>query len=253
MNSTPVVILCGGRGIYIDDSGLRRSKALIEVAGAPLVIHVIRRYISSGYRKFILAAGYQIQELKQTLETCYQAQPLSSAGVYKVTLYGAACEVTVVDTGIESTTGDRIKKIEPLLGDAPLFCVTYSDTLTTVDLAGIQDAHEKHGAVATLLATKVPTRFRILGMRPGDSHVRGFAAKPVIQNDQINGGFYVFNRAIFVKDYLGAMSPIILEEIVLESLAARGELIAIPCEGSWHFLDSERDLKTLEQIAKVNG
>jgi glucose-1-phosphate cytidylyltransferase len=248
-DATPVVILCGGKGIYVDESGRRRSKALVEVNGEPMVAHVMRAYLAAGFRSFVLAAGYQGEQLAITLSSRYGAGRAGDAQPFEVELRGRACEVRVVDTGLDSMTGERINRVRPYLAGADTFAVTYSDTISTVDLAKLGAAHERHGRAATILGVRAPTRFRILGLRPGDPQVRGFAAKPVIQNDFVNGGFYLIDRAVLEEQLLPEREGVVLEETMLEALAAAGELVAYPFEGDWHYLDCERDLRRLEEIA----
>lgn len=248
-SNAPVVILCGGRGIYIDDSGERRPKGLVRISGEPLFIHVIYSYLASGFNRFILSTGYQGQSFKSILTQNYAAKKGSDPHQYWVTLKGIKCEIQVEDTGLDSSTGTRIRKVAPLLKDQDWFCVTYSDVLSSVNLAEVAQTHMTRGKLATLVGVKLPTRFRILGLKAGDPLVRGFASKPVIQNDYINGGFYFFNKKILETDYLGSEGEIVLEEAILEKLALEGNLLSFPHGGSWHYLDCERDITILEKIA----
>jgi glucose-1-phosphate cytidylyltransferase len=239
----PIVVLCGGRGLCIGESGRRMSKAMIEVRGEAMIVHVLGRYLSAGFRRFILSSGRQSDELRELLA-------VRGEGLQPATVRGTHCEIAVFDSGPDSNTGERIRRVRPLIGDVPAFGVTYSDTLSAVDPATIFRAHTAHGKIATLLGTHVPTRFRILGLRRGEEIVRGFAAKPVITNDFINGGFYFFERAIWSDSYLGSRPNLILEAEVLEALAADAQLVAHRYEGPWQFLDSERDLQALAELSQ---
>lgn len=244
----PVVVLCGGRGVYVDGSGVRRVKPLVEIAGEPLVVHLLRHYADHGFGRFILSAGYQRAELAAALARLPGATAGAGGAEIEARLADLPCRIEVVDSGEAASTGDRIRACEGRLGAAPIFAATYSDSLSTVDLGAMAAAHLAHGKIATLLAARVPTRFRILGMRPGETIVRGFATKPVIRNDFINGGFYFFRREVLGPDLLGAGRGIVLEETVLDALAARGELIAFPFEGPWRFYDAERDAVALGEM-----
>lgn len=249
LEQVPIVILCGGRGVYVDGSGKRLSKALVPIAGEPMLVHVMRRYLRAGFRYFVLSCGRQIEELRAALSThagAHSADANPCAGV----IDGIRCQIAVVDSGENSTTGERIVSARARIGEVPRFGVTYSDTLASVDPAAVFDEHCSHGKIATLLGTHVPTRFRILGLRRGENVVRGFAGQPVIMNDYINGGFYFFDREIWSDAYLGSHPRLVLEVEALEALAARGELIAYRFEGAWQYLDSERDVAALENLVQ---
>lgn len=253
-HSIPVVILCGGKGVFVDDSQTRKSKSLIDVSGAPLVAHVVNHYLRAGFSKFILSCGYQIEQIQTKLKSLYHLQPNENKASATQTgnFAGQDLSVSFINSGLDSPTGERIKLAQPLLDGSEHFCVTYSDTLSEVDLNAMLDYHITQNRIATLLAARIPTRFRILGLRPGDDRVRGFSKRPVIQNDFINGGFYFFKKAVFDNSYLGAASHSILEETVLENLVSAGELVCYRYEGPWHYLDCERDIIKLEEIVKLN-
>lgn len=236
----PVAILCGGRGIFIDESGRRINKALVRIAGRPLVAHVIRHYAAAGFRRFVLAAGDQADELRAALA----ASPETGG-----TETGGELSVTVVETGADAMTGERLHRLIPQLGAPDWFCATYSDTVSDLDLASLIAAHHRHGRLATMVATQMPSRFRILGLRPGDTQVRGFLDKALIENDPINGGFYVFQGAVLSPRYLGDPTPgLVLETTVLERLVEDRQLEAWPYGGGWHFLDSERDIPAVTAL-----
>jgi glucose-1-phosphate cytidylyltransferase len=243
----PVVILCGGRGIQIDASGKRQSKGLVRVAGEAMIVHLMRHFCRHGFRRFILACGSEsdgYRELMAGIGAIQDGRILLSRG-------GLTGSAEIVDTGIEAQTGQRIRAVRPLLEDVPTFWVTYSDTLSPVDLGEMVRAHRSGGKVASCLGARLPTRFRILGMRRGEAMVRGFANRPVIQNDFINGGFYLFQPEIFGDRYLGAPGTEVLEEAVLAALASDGQLVAFPYEGPWQYLDSERDLGQLDRVVAL--
>ncbi len=249
--TVPVVILCGGNGIFIDNTGVRRNKALVEVEGEPMIAHVIRIYLRAGFRTFVLAGGYQASALVSTIGAQYNgtSEP-GNPGVLHVNIAGVRCTVRFVDTGEVAQTGDRLKSCRPYIDGHNWFCATYSDTLSDVDLIDMHRFHQAHGKVATLLAAQYPTRFRVLGLRLGETQVRGFSPRPVLGGEPINGGFYFFDRRIFEDRFLGyAAENAILEEGALEGLVSARELMAFFHQGAWQCLDSERDLKPLGRIA----
>jgi glucose-1-phosphate cytidylyltransferase len=248
----PVVILCGGLGIYIDDTGIRRNKALVAVDGEPMVIQVMRLYVRAGYRTFVLAAGYQSDILAAVLATAHSSgADASDPDLFEITINGAPCAVRVVRSADTATTGDRLLACRQYLEPFQWFCVTYSDTLSDVNLTDMQRFHCGHGKVATLMAAEYPTRFRILGIRLGETKVSGFAARPVLGMEPINGGFYFFSNHLFDDRFLGSKpNNSVLEDEPLERLASAQELMAFAHQGAWQNLDSERDLVPLTRILR---
>lgn len=247
MAEIPVVILCGGEGVRIDGTGLRSPKGVVPVEGEAILVHLLRHFVRHGARCFVLSCGREMDRFRTTLEAYGEATPdgiLLQRG-------GLAGTARLVDTGAATPTADRVRQVRSFLAGAPWFWVTYSDTLCPVDLVDLARFHLDQGRIATCLAARLPTRFRILGMRRGETLVRGFAAQPVIQNDFINGGFYAFNAEIFGEAFLGHSGRPVLEEAVLESLAAAGQLVAYPYEGPWQYLDGERDLRQLEGLIQT--
>lgn len=246
ISSIPVVILCGGKGIYVDDSGQKINKALVNINGQAMVTWVMRHYAAAGFRHFILASGMPCAQLAAVLPSstiCHENE-------FEVQYAEATCRVRIVPTLPQANTGDRINACRTHLSEASCFCVTYSDTLSDVNLVEELNFHQTNGQIATLIAASYPVRFRILGMRLGESLIRGFAQRPVIETAPINGGYYIFNSEILSERYLGATKEhLVLENEVLEQLAADGKLRAYTHKGQWQNLDSERDLEALSAIA----
>lgn len=251
LDTIPVVVLSGGRGILVDESGRRVNKALVRINAEPMIAHVMRGYVAAGFRRFVLAVGLQRADLEAMLQAEYGGRPEGrEPGAWSIVLDGVACSVRLVDTGVAATTGERLRAVVPCLGDPAVFAVTYSDTLSDVDLKAMLATHRRHGRLATMMATQMPTRFRILGLRPGDPLVRGFLEKALIENDPINGGFYFFQGAALSERYLGNPEPgLVLETTALEQLVEDRQLVAYPYGGAWHYLDSERDIPAVTAVA----
>lgn len=240
----PVVVLCGGAGVHLDGSARRWSKGLVEVAGEPLVVHLLRHFSRYGSRRFVLACGRE----RDRYEALMERLGARSGGGFSVSQGDLQGTVEVVDTGETTPTGERIRRVRDRVGGVPWFWVTYSDTLSTVDLAAEARFHEAHGRIATCVAAQLPTRFRILGMRRGEAEVRSFASRPVIQSGAINGGFYALRQAVFDAPYLGDPESQVFEERVLERLARDGQLMAYAHDGAWQHFDAERDLQGLATL-----
>lgn len=249
----PVVILCGGAGVLLNEAhATRTNKALVQVHGQPLVTWVMRAYARHGATEFLLATGFQGERFDAALRAA-GAQPIvGERDRYQIDLDGVKGSAQYIPTPVEATTGARLLACRlalEALGAPAGFAVTYSDTLSDVDLGALMRFHRAQGRIATLVAANLPVRFRILGIRAGEVLVRGFASRPVIEGPRINGGFYCFTPALWhAVDTLRAEMP--LEERPLEQLAAMGELAAFDHPGAWQSCDAERDLVELERLAR---
>ena len=243
----PVAILCGGQGVLVEGHDGRVNKALIEVEGRPLVAWVMLHYALHGASDFVLATGLQGERFDAALLAAGARADGQSR--YRLTLAGRACTVRLVPTPAEATTAERLLACRPSLGDAAHFALTYSDTLSEADLGEEMRFHREQGLVATLLGTTYPVRFRILGIRQGESLVRAFAPRPVIEAASINGGFYLFTAALWEARY-GVVPGVALENGPLERLAAAGQLAAFDGKAAWQHCDAERDLAPLAAIAR---
>lgn len=253
LKNTPVVILCGGKGIMLDGTcGERTNKALINIGGLPMFWRVIQIYALHGASNFILGVGYQSNKFGEVLEHIGASPVDDSPSCYRVSLGQQICYITLVSCGPNASTASRLLACKPALDaivDYEHFAVAYSDTLSDVDLGSEMQFHKKSGLICTLVAAKMPVRFRVLGIRPGEVLVRGFAARPVIEAGTINGGYYLFSRDFWNIAQLLTPS-IALENEPLEYLAASGQLVAYEHRGAWQTCDAERDLPELDRIAR---
>jgi len=245
----PTVILCGGNGVAFG-AAPRTNKALIRVNGKPLFWWVILHYAQHGARQFLLAAGLQAERFGAVLMDELGAVPVAGqSDLYQLTAAGHHCEVRLVPTPEQATTTARLLACAPWLADAAYFCLSYSDTLSDVNLDDALRAHQRSGLLMTLVAARHPVRFRILGIRQGENLVRALAPRPVIEGALINGGFYVCRGALLHEGtWLKAEVP--LEQDTLEALAAAQQLSSYPHSGAWQPCDAERDLSELERIAR---
>lgn len=250
-NKIPVLILCGGRGLVLNREPLElRNKALIIVNEKPLVWWVMAQYALHGASEFVLATGLQSECFVNAL---LLAGALRDGDKLSIRFGVKHCHISLVETPVDSTTAARLLACKPLLGGAEYFAVTYSDTLSDVDLSAQMRFHRQHRMIGTLVGTRYPVRFRILGIRFGEATVRAFAQRPVIESTLINGGYYIFSSELWDPAY-AMCQRVALEKEPLEKLALVGQLASFEHKGSWQHCDSERDLVELERLAdQVKG
>jgi glucose-1-phosphate cytidylyltransferase len=242
-----VVILAGGRGTRLAEETGVRPKPLVDIGGRPIIWHIMNVYASHGFKDFLVACGYKSHMLKE-----YFANFLVHDQDYVIDMRTGAREVVgahtidwkvgVIDTGIDTMTGGRIRRLRRWLGDGP-FMVTYGDGLIDADLGAIADFHRAHGRLATVTAVRPPSRFG--GLVLDGDRVREFSEKPQLGEGWINGGFFVFEPRVF--DYLPD-DRTILEREPLERLAADGQLMAFRHPGFWQPMDTARDRELLESL-----
>ena len=246
----PVVILCGGRGVMLDErQDQRLNKGLIQVQNRPLFWWVMHHYVLYGATDFLLATGFQGDRFVAALEAAGAKTDAAKPGCYDVTIARTTCRVRMVATAQDATTAERLLACKLWLEQAERFALTYSDTLSDVDLSAEMRFHKNQKLVATLVATQYPVRFRILGMRQGETIVRAFAPRPVIEATAINGGYYILTSALW-DDAYGLDKLAALENQTLERLAAAGQLAAFEHKGRWQNCDAERDLAELSKLAQ---
>jgi glucose-1-phosphate cytidylyltransferase len=223
----PVVILCGGRGTRLQERTQEIPKPLVEIGGVPIVWHVIQLYAGQGFRRVLLATGYKGELIERFV-----------AGEQ----WPAGLEVECIDTGLETQTGGRIKRLEPLLSGEPSFCATYADGLADIDLDALLAFHAGHDALATLTVVRPELQFGVTEL-DAEGVVQGFREKPRSEH-WINGGFFCFEAGM-----LGRLEPdSVLERAPLERLAADGQLRAWRHEGFWDCMDTYKDAVALNDL-----
>jgi glucose-1-phosphate cytidylyltransferase len=218
------VILCGGRGTRLGEHGATIPKALIEIGGRPILWHLLKFYAHQGFNDFILCLGFLGDEIKG-----YFIEHQNEFNI------------TFVDTGLNTNTGGRIKRIEHLV-DNETFFTTYGDGLSDLNLKKLSDFHQSHKRLATLTAVHPHSNFGVMKL-DNESAVVEFQEKPRLK-EWINGGFFVFNRKVF--DYLEEDS--ILERDPLERLANERQLIAYQHTGFWKCMDTYKDNMEFNQL-----
>ncbi len=244
-----VVILAGGFGTRISEESSIRPKPMVEIGGRPILWHIMKSYLAHGLSDFVICCGYKGHVIKQF----FRDYGLDSADVRfdmregSTTLLKTQTEpwrVTLVDTGLETMTGGRLKRAAPYLDGGP-FCCTYGDGLSDVDIGKLIDFHHSQGALATVTAVQPPGRFGAFTLPTGGSRVPSFQEKPNGDGAWINGGYFVLEPKVL--DLIEG-DQTVWEKQPMEMLAARGELAAYRHAGFWQPMDTLRDKHTLEAL-----
>lgn len=247
-----VVLLAGGLGSRLAEETVRIPKPMVEVAGRPVMLHVMDIYDRWGHHDFIVACGYKAMVIKQFFHDLHLMSNDFTVGIGngKMDLRPrdkVDWRVSVVDTGLHTMTGGRLLRLRDWL-DGETFMVTYSDGVGNVDLAALLAFHRAHGKLATVTAVQPPARFGNLELS-GD-RVTEFTEKVQKYETWINGGFFVFEPGVL--DYIpGDAEP--LEQSPLTDLARDGQLMAFKHKGFWHPMDTVRDRDHLDKLASTES
>lgn len=244
-----VVILAGGYGTRISEESHLKPKPMIEIGERPILWHIMKIYSSYGFNDFIVCLGYKGYCIKEYFAHYFLHESdvtfdFSKKNERMVHYHSAEpWRVTLVDTGLETMTGGRVRKVRDYIGDEP-FMLTYGDGVADVDISKLVKFHSKHGKLATVTSIQPFGRFGALDIDSADS-VLGFQEKPKGDGSWINGGFFVMQPEVL--DYIEGATTV-LEKEPLESLARNGELSAYKHEGFWQPMDTLRDKMMLEDL-----
>lgn len=242
-----VVILAGGLGTRLSEETSVRPKPMVEIGGRPLLWHIMKHYSHHGFNDFVICLGYKGYVIKEYfanyhLHVSDVTFDFASGGMKVHRSDAEPWTVTLVDTGEQTMTGGRIKRVAQYL-DGETFLCTYGDGVSNVDVRSSLAFHREHGRIATMTAVQPPGRFGALQLN-GNS-VLNFREKPAGDNAWINGGFFVLEPEAL--EYIGNDSTI-WEMAPLEALAAEGQLSAYRHDGFWHPVDTLRDRTNLEAL-----
>lgn len=244
------VILAGGFGIRISEESRFKPKPMIEIGGQPILWHIMKGYSHFGFNEFIICAGYKQEIIKSWFADYFLRNSditFDFTKGYKNTIiHDQHCEpwkVTVVDTGLNTMTGGRIKRIQKYIGNEP-FMMTYGDAVCDVNITELCQFHQSHGKIATLTATMLKQSKGLLNIG-GDNAVKSFREKNQSDSAPINAGYMVLNPEIF--DYLEDDTTF-FEQRPLQRLAEENQLMSYVYNGFWQCMDTTREKDILERL-----
>jgi len=246
-----VVILAGGFGTRISEESHLKPKPMIEIGGRPILWHIMKIYSSHGFNDFVICLGYKAYCIKEYFahyflhesDVTFDFRTDNQRIIHSHT--AEPWRVTLVDTGLETMTGGRVKRVAPYLDNEP-FMLTYGDGVGDVNIRELVEFHRKSGRLATVTTTQPSGKFGALNLS-SESQVLSFQEKPRGDGHWINAGFFVMQPEVL--GYLGDDTTV-LEKDPLERLAADGELVAYKHHGFWQPMDTLRDKNHLEDLWK---
>ncbi len=245
-----VVILAGGFGTRISEESHLRPKPMIEIGEKPILWHIMKGYSAYGFNEFVICAGYKQNVIKEwfsnyflynsdiTFDFTENRENMIVHGQYY-----EPWKVSVIDTGLNTLTGGRVKRIRKYIGNEP-FMLTYGDGVSDVDIAKLRKFHESHGRLVTMTAYNIDQRFGVLDIAE-DGRIKELREKAAGDENQINIGYMVCQPEVF--DYISDDSSI-LEKDVMATLAKLGEVMAYKHEGFWKCMDTVREKQQLEMM-----
>ena len=242
------VILAGGFGTRISEESHLKPKPMIEIGGKPILWHIMKWYSHFGINEFIICAGYKQDVIKEWFANYFIHTSditfdfTNGRDIIVHSKHAEPWKVTVVDTGLNTMTGGRIKRVKDYIGNEP-FCMTYGDGVSDVNIKELVEFHKKYGHIATLTGIIPEGRFGIMDLQ-GDS-ILSFREKSKEDTGWINGGFMVLEPS--VMEYI-ADDEIMFEREPLERLAKDGQLDCYKHEGFWQCMDTLRDKEKLEKL-----
>lgn len=243
------VILAGGYGTRISEESAVRPKPMVEIGSEPILWHIMQIYAYHGITDFIVACGYKGSMIKEYFSRLYLAESDvtfdlkdNSMEIHHTRMQ--PWRVTCVDTGQESMTGGRLRRVKKYLDDET-FCMTYGDGVSNVDIAKEIAYHKEQGLLATMAAIKPPGRFGAFSLHPDDTKIKDFHEKPQGDGAWINGGFFVLEPKVI--DYIDSDAEP-WEQAPLQRLAQAGQLGAYRHSDFWHPMDTLRDKHVLEEL-----
>ena len=249
-----VVLLAGGFGTRISEESHLKPKPMIEIGGRPILWHIMKIYSSFGFNEFVICCGYKAYSIKEYFADYYLHNSditfdFSNGNTMQVHSNTAEpWKVTLIDTGLHTMTGGRVKRIAPYVNGETFF-LSYGDGVADIDIASELSFHRKHGKIVTMTTVSVGQRFGVMNIEDDDS-VSAFREKSDSDGNMINGGFMICEPGIM--NYLDN-DQTVLERAPFEQLAREGQLMAYRHNGFWQCMDTQRDKQKLEELWENNA
>ena len=245
------VIFAGGLGTRFSEKTQYMPKPMIEIGGKPILWHIMKIYSHYGINEFVICAGYKQNVIKEFFMNYYMLNSdvtfdLANNSVQLLENHSENWKVTIVDTGLNTMTAGRLKRVRPYLGDAS-FCLTYGDGVADLDIADTIEAHKRSGKLLSMTVYKPSGRFGSVHIDPKTNDVLSFEEKPDGEGNWINAGFFICEPGVF--DYLPENAdPIMFEREPLQRIAADGAMHAYKHTGFWIPMDMLKDNQDLEKL-----
>jgi glucose-1-phosphate cytidylyltransferase len=244
-----VVILAGGAGTRVSEETVNKPKPLIEIGSKPIIWHIMKTYSHYGLNDFIICCGYKGYLLKEYFANYYMHNSDVTVDLSKNDLQinranSEPWKISLIDTGENTMTGGRIRRIKNFLKNDENFCLTYGDGVCDINIKKLLEFHKKNKKIATITVVKPSGRYGIISLG-NNNKVKSFREKPSGDGSWVNGGFFVFNKKIF--NFLKKDSDI-LEQGPIQKLSKKKQLVAFRHRGFWKALDTLNDKKNLEQL-----
>lgn len=244
-----VLLLAGGFGTRLAEETDVRPKPMVEIGGKPILWHIMKIYSQYGFNEFVVLLGYKGYYIKEYFANYFRHQSdmtidLSTNQVSYFNNKTEPWKITLIDTGLESMTGGRIKRAREIVGNEP-FMLTYGDGVSNVDIAELVRFHKSHGKAVTMTSAQPDGRFGALNIAD-DNQVTNFLEKPKGDGGWINAGFFVCEPKVF--DYITEGDGTVFEQSPLQSLARDGEIFTFQHKGFWKPMDTLRDKQELQKL-----
>ena len=248
-----VLILAGGLGTRLSEETKSKPKPMVEIGGKPILWHIMKIYSEYGLNEFVILLGYKGYYIKEYFLNYYMHQSditidLSSGHMEVHNNASESWKVTLVDTGVNSMTGGRIKRAQKFVGNEP-FMLTYGDGVADINIEQLLKFHKEHGKMLTVTSAQPDGRFGALDMSE-DGQVREFKEKPKGDGSWINAGYFVCNSGVF--DYITEGDMTVFEQNPLQNLAKDGEICAYKHHKFWMPMDTLRDKNILDKMCERN-
>ncbi|MHC1706499.1 MAG: glucose-1-phosphate cytidylyltransferase [Bacteroidales bacterium] len=249
-----VAILAGGFGTRLSEETVMIPKPMIQIGDKPILWHIMKLYSQYGHNEFVILSGYRSYVIKEYFFNYFLHQSdvtidIQNNSLEVLNTQSEPWKVTILDTGLNTMTGGRIKRAEPFLRDEPFF-LTYGDGVSNINIDELYDFHKKHGKSLTMTAVQPEGRFGAMDIDTANDRVKTFIEKPKGDGAWINGGFFVCEPSVF--SYINEGDPTVWERAPLENIAKDGGLFAYKHYGFWKPMDTLRDKMQLEEMWTKN-